>query len=74
MLLSTGLFRSGSSRPPAGPGHATRADILRGLDVTVPVVAGESTYDVLTDDALMAAHRLELPWGFGPRRIGSLPG
>ena len=38
------------------------------------VVADRSTYDVLTDDALMAAHRLELPWGFDPRRIGSLPG
>ena len=32
------------------------------------------TFDVLTDEALMAAHRLELPWGFDPRRIDSLPG
>ena len=38
------------------------------------VVADRSTFDVLTDEALMAAHRLELPWGFDPRRIDSLPG
>jgi cobalt/nickel transport system ATP-binding protein len=38
------------------------------------VVADGSTFDILTDDALMGAHRLELPWGFDPRRIGSLPG
>ena len=38
------------------------------------VVADRPTFDVLTDDELMAAHRLELPWGFDPRRIGSLPG
>ncbi len=31
------------------------------------VVADGPTYDVLTDDALMAAHRLELPFGFDPR-------
>jgi cobalt/nickel transport system ATP-binding protein len=31
------------------------------------VVADGSTYDVLTDDALMRAHRLELPFGFDPR-------
>ena len=37
------------------------------------VVADRSTFDVLTDDQLMAAHRLELPWGFDPRRIDSLP-
>jgi len=37
------------------------------------VVADRSTFDVLTDDRLMAAHRLELPWGFDPRRIDSLP-
>ncbi|WP_104107681.1 ABC transporter ATP-binding protein [Nocardioides sp. 616] len=37
------------------------------------VVADGSTYDVLTDDELMAAHRLELPFGFDPRTIGSLP-
>ena len=37
------------------------------------VVADRPTFDVLTDDALMAAHRLELPWGFDPRRIDSLP-
>ena len=38
------------------------------------VVADRPTYDVLTDEALMAAHRLELPFGFDPRRIDSLPG
>jgi cobalt/nickel transport system ATP-binding protein len=37
------------------------------------VVADRPTFDVLTDEALMAAHRLELPWGFDPRRIDSLP-
>ena len=31
------------------------------------VVADGATYDVLTDDALMRAHRLELPFGFDPR-------
>ncbi|MBM9460782.1 ABC transporter ATP-binding protein [Nocardioides sp. zg-536] len=39
------------------------------------VVADGRTYDVLTDDALMSAHRLVLPWGFDPRSvpIDSLP-
>ena len=37
------------------------------------VVADGRTLDVLTDDELMSAHRLELPWGFDPRRIDSLP-
>ncbi len=37
------------------------------------VVADGATYDVLTDDALMRAHRLELPFGFDPRTIGNLP-
>ena len=37
------------------------------------VVADAPTFDVLTDAALMTEHRLELPWGFDPRRIGSLP-
>jgi cobalt/nickel transport system ATP-binding protein len=31
------------------------------------VVADGATYDVLTDDTLMRAHRLELPFGFDPR-------
>jgi cobalt/nickel transport system ATP-binding protein len=35
------------------------------------VVADGATYDVLTDDALMSAHRLELPFGFDPRTVGS---
>ncbi|MBS42666.1 MAG: cobalt ABC transporter ATP-binding protein [Nocardioides sp.] len=34
------------------------------------VVADGATYDVLTDDALMRAHRLELPFGFDPRVTG----
>ncbi|TNM37478.1 ABC transporter ATP-binding protein [Nocardioides albidus] len=40
------------------------------------VVADGTTYGVLTDDALMHAHRLELPWGFDPRAVpvDSLPG
>ncbi|MGN0062736.1 MAG: energy-coupling factor ABC transporter ATP-binding protein [Nocardioides sp.] len=38
------------------------------------VVADRPTMDVLTDAELMAAHRLELPWGFDPHRVGSLPG
>ena len=33
------------------------------------IVTDGSTYDVLTDDALMAAHRLELPFGFDPRAL-----
>jgi cobalt/nickel transport system ATP-binding protein len=33
------------------------------------IVADGPTYDVLTDDALMAAHRLELPFGFDPRSV-----
>jgi cobalt/nickel transport system ATP-binding protein len=37
------------------------------------VVADGATYDVLTDDALMRAHRLELPFGFDPRRIDFEP-
>jgi cobalt/nickel transport system ATP-binding protein len=37
------------------------------------VVADGSTYDVLTDDILMRAHRLELPFGFDPRTVGPPP-
>ncbi|UUZ60075.1 energy-coupling factor ABC transporter ATP-binding protein [Nocardioides sp. B-3] len=37
------------------------------------VVADGRTFDVLTDGPLMAAHRLELPWGFDPRTVGNLP-
>ena len=37
------------------------------------VVADGRTLDVLTDGALMGAHRLELPWGFDPRSIDNLP-
>ncbi|KQU66553.1 energy-coupling factor ABC transporter ATP-binding protein [Phycicoccus sp. Root101] len=33
------------------------------------IVADDATREVLTDDALMAAHRLELPFGFDPRTI-----
>ena len=38
------------------------------------VVADGSTYDILTDSELMAAHRLELPFGFDPARVGNLHG
>ena len=34
------------------------------------VVADGATYDLLTDDDLMRAHRLELPFGFDPRTVG----
>lgn len=37
------------------------------------VVADGATFDVLTDQELMRAHRLELPWGFDPRVAGSPP-
>jgi cobalt/nickel transport system ATP-binding protein len=37
------------------------------------VVADGPTYEVLTDDELMRAHRLELPFGFDPRWIDSRP-
>jgi cobalt/nickel transport system ATP-binding protein len=37
------------------------------------VVADGATYDVLTDDALMRANRLELPFGFDPRTTGMAP-
>ena len=33
------------------------------------IVADGATYDVLTDDPLMSAHRLELPFGFDPRTV-----
>lgn len=33
------------------------------------IVADGSTYDVLTDQATMSAHRLELPFGFDPTSI-----
>jgi cobalt/nickel transport system ATP-binding protein len=35
------------------------------------IVADGPTRDVLADDDLMKAHRLELPFGFDPRHIGS---
>ena len=35
------------------------------------IVADGSTHDLLTDDALMRAHRLELPFGFDPRSAPS---
>jgi len=38
------------------------------------VVADAPTFDVLTDTELMNRNRLELPWGFDPRAVGSLPG
>ncbi len=36
------------------------------------VAADGSTYDVMTDTELMRKHRLELPFGFDPRRIDGL--
>ncbi|MBF4160107.1 energy-coupling factor ABC transporter ATP-binding protein [Nocardioides acrostichi] len=36
------------------------------------VVADDATIEILTDDSLMAAHRLELPWGFDPRTAAAL--
>jgi cobalt/nickel transport system ATP-binding protein len=38
------------------------------------VVADGATRDVLTDDVLMAAHRLELPFGFDPGAIRTAGG
>ncbi len=38
------------------------------------VAADGATYDVLTDAELMRSHRLELPFGFDPRRIDGLTG
>ena len=37
------------------------------------VVADGPTYDVLTDDELMRANRLELPFGFDPRTVAPRP-
>ena len=37
------------------------------------IVADGGTRDLLTDRDLMAAHRLELPFGFDPRTVDSLP-
>ncbi|WP_372733926.1 energy-coupling factor ABC transporter ATP-binding protein [Nocardioides sp.] len=37
------------------------------------VVADGPTRALLTDDSLMAAHRLELPFGFDPRAVGERP-
>ena len=37
------------------------------------IVADGATRDILTDDVLMTAHRLELPYGFDPRGIGVRP-
>jgi cobalt/nickel transport system ATP-binding protein len=36
------------------------------------IVADGATRDVLSDDALMKAHRLELPYGFDPRHVGTV--
>jgi cobalt/nickel transport system ATP-binding protein len=35
------------------------------------VVADAPTADVLADEEMMARHRLELPFGFDPRRVGT---
>ncbi|MDG9702631.1 energy-coupling factor ABC transporter ATP-binding protein [Streptomyces sp. DH37] len=81
--------------PPSDPAPASRrepADILRSLDVTVPMVthdlphalepcprsaalgvgviaADGRTRDLLCDEALMRAHRLEPSFGFDPRSV-----
>jgi cobalt/nickel transport system ATP-binding protein len=34
------------------------------------IVAGDATVDVLSDDVLMRAHRLELPYRFDPGEVG----
>jgi len=39
------------------------------LDAGV-VVADGATRELLADSALLAAHRLELPFGFDPRAVG----
>ncbi len=46
-----------------------RSVILSGGEV----VADGPTRDLLTDDTLMRSHRLELPFGFDPHTVGSLP-
>ena len=38
------------------------------------IAADGSTRDLLTDDRLLAEHRLELPFGFDPRATPGLPG
>jgi len=35
------------------------------------IVAGEATVEILSDEALMKSHRLELPYRFDPRELGS---
>ncbi|QIX26030.1 ABC transporter ATP-binding protein [Nocardioides sp. JQ2195] len=47
----------------------SRAVVLQGG----VVAADGATYDILTNDELMAENRLELPFGFDPRTIDSLP-
>ena len=37
------------------------------------IVADAPTADLLSDEALLTAHRLELPYGFAPARPGSRP-
>ncbi|MGH8913483.1 MAG: energy-coupling factor ABC transporter ATP-binding protein [Acidimicrobiia bacterium] len=37
------------------------------------IVAREETIEILTDDALMKTHRLELPYRFDPRDLGTWP-
>ncbi len=38
------------------------------------IVADGSTYDLLCDETTMAAHRLELPFGFNPRSVAAPAG
>jgi cobalt/nickel transport system ATP-binding protein len=34
------------------------------------IVAGDSTVEILSDETLMKAHRLELPYRFDPKDAG----
>ncbi|CAL9484832.1 Energy-coupling factor transporter ATP-binding protein EcfA1 [Streptomyces sp. enrichment culture] len=47
----------------------------RSLVLSDGVIAADGpTADLLADDALMRAHRLELPYGFDPRSVPAAPG
>lgn len=46
----------------------------RALILSDGVIAADGpTADLLADDALMRAHRLELPFGFDPRSVAATP-
>ena len=54
----------------SGRMHRNLASQVAALEL---VVADGSTLEVLSNETLMAEHRLELPFGFDPRTIGNLP-